>query len=85
MVSPWERVDESFICEFFGLDSIGDYEDDNIKVTCYPESYGMTFVKLKKKIKPPTLDWDTVFKERNELIAQYWNEGMSEIELLNWR
>ena len=35
----------------------------------------MTFVKLKKKIKPPTLDWDTVFKERNELIAQYWNEG----------
>ena len=51
------------ICEFFGLDTIGDYEDDNIKVTCYPESYGMTFVKLKKKIKPPTLDWDTVFKD----------------------
>ena len=70
----WPRVDEA-ICEFFGLDTIGDYEDDNIKVTCYPESYGMTFVKLKKKIKPPTLDWGTVFKERNELIAQYWNEG----------
>ena len=69
----WPRVDEA-ICEFFGLDAIGDYEDDNIKVTCYPESYGMTFVKLKKKIKPPTLDWGTVFKERNELIAQYWNE-----------
>ena len=74
----WPRVDEA-IREFFGLDTLEDYEDDNIKVECYPESYGMTFVTLKKFNKgikrPKTVDWTTTFQQRNELISQYWNEG----------
>jgi cephalosporin hydroxylase len=74
----WPRVDEA-IREFFGLTTLEDYEDDNIKVECYPESYGMTFVTLKKfnkGIKRPTsVDWETTFQQRNELISQYWNEG----------
>ena len=73
----WERVDEA-ICEFFGLDTLEDHEDDNIKVECYPESYGMTFVTLKKftkSIKRPTsVDWKSTFSDRNVLISQYWNE-----------
>ena len=71
------------VTDFFGLPKsvreLEDYEDDNIKVECYPESYGMTFVTLKKftkKVKNPTdVDWTSTFSERNVLISQYWNEG----------
>lgn len=71
----WARVDEAIV-QFFGLESLANYEDDNLKVVCYPESYGMTFVTVTDvdKIKSTVPDWNKVFQERNELMAQYWNK-----------
>ena len=47
------------------------YEDDNVILEHYPGSYGMTFVKVKspdsiEKFKS-NVDWEEVFKIRNEL------------------
>lgn len=72
----WARVDEAIV-QYFGLGSLEDYEDDNLKVVCYPESYGMTFITVNdvNKIESTVPNWSQVFQERNELIAQYWNEN----------
>ena len=47
------------------------YEDDNVILEHYPGSYGMSFVKVKspdsiEKFKN-NVDWEEVFKIRNEL------------------
>jgi hypothetical protein len=79
----WGRVEEG-IMEFFGIDSLT-YEDEFIKVENYPESYGMTFVTIKKrKDYTKSENWEEVFQNRNNLISMFWNEnniGEIEIEL----
>lgn len=72
----WERVD-SAIVDFFGLSELVDYSDKNIKVSCYPDSWGMTFVTISdvKKFKNKIKDWNDVFEKRNELISVYWNSN----------
>jgi hypothetical protein len=72
----WERVDAAII-EFFGLDELKSQKNKYIEVTCCPESYGMTFVKIKnkKKFKENIKDWNSVFKSRNKLISCYWNSN----------
>ena len=70
----WNRVDDA-IREFFGLEVLEDYEDDNLEVTCYPPSWGMTFVTLKTKNFESTVkDWNKVFNTRNDLISVFWNK-----------
>ncbi len=56
---------------FFGLRDMSDYEDDYIKVTTYPESYGMTFVKIKKQrnFRTNVGDWHKVFVDRDRIIS----------------
>ena len=71
----WNRVDEA-IRDFFGLETLEDYEDDNLKVSCYPDSWGMTFVTIKnKEFQNKVEDWNQVFNTRNDLISVFWNEG----------
>jgi len=71
----WNRVDEA-IKDFFGLETLEDYEDDNLKVSCYPDSWGMTFVTIKnKEFQNKVEDWNQVFNTRNDLISVFWNEG----------
>lgn len=70
----WNRVDEA-IKDFFGLDTLEDYEDDIIKVSCYPSSWGMTFVTIKSDtFENKVENWKQVFDTRNELISIFWNE-----------
>lgn len=72
----WGRVEEG-VKEFFGISSLN-YEDDFIKVENYPESWGMTFVKLKgKSFKPVGINWVDIFSNRNRLINLFWNETNS--------
>ena len=71
----WNRVDDA-IREFFGLEVLEDYEDDNLKVSCYPPSWGMTFVTLKtKNFKDTVKDWNEVFTTRNDLIQYSGTKG----------
>lgn len=58
----WERPEEA-IKDFFGLGELN-YEDKNIKVEHYPESWGMTFVELKNKEKNygNNVNWEDILK-----------------------
>lgn len=69
----WNRVDEA-ITDFFGLKTLEHYEDDDIKVSCYPDSWGMTFVTIKNKFENKVKDWNQVFNTRNDLISVFWNK-----------
>lgn len=82
----WERVDNA-IRDFFGLESLVDFVDDNIEVKCYPDSWGMTFITVNdvKNFNDSVEDWSQVFNIRNQLISTYWNEsnvGDKTIELI---
>jgi hypothetical protein len=70
----WDRVDDAIV-QFFGLDELKDQKNKYIEVTCYPESYGMTFIKIKKKkdFKKNVKNWKEVFESRNKLISCFWN------------
>jgi len=78
----WRRVDEA-ITEFFDLPMnimkcYGEYQTDDILLTHFPGSYGMTFVKVKKldaiqKFKD-NIDWKEVFDLRNELNDIHFNK-----------
>lgn len=70
----WPRVEEG-IKTFFNVNEMN-YEDDSIEVKTYPESWGMTFVKVKKKKDYISIfkDWEHIFERRNHLISLFWNE-----------
>lgn len=81
----WPRVEEA-IFTFFNVNSLN-YEDEFIKISNYPESWGMTIIEIKKKydysLNIP--NWGEIFDSRNKLISLFWNETNSrniEIELL---
>jgi hypothetical protein len=81
----WDRVEEG-IKDFFKIPQL-DYEDDFIKVTNFPESWGMTIVNLKQKKNYISLfeNWVEVLNKRNKLISLFWNEENSkhlDLELL---
>lgn len=71
----WDRVDVA-ITEFFNLKELKNQKNTNIEVTCYPESYGMTFIKIKKKVdfKKNVKNWKEVFEKRNKLLSFFWNK-----------
>lgn len=71
----WERADMG-LKNFFGIDSLN-YEDDHILVKHFPDSWGMTFVQVKKKkdYVSEFKDWDFVFEQRNLLTSIFWNGG----------
>lgn len=82
----WPRVEEG-IYNFFGINTLN-YEDEFITVKNYPESYGMTFVTIKKKKDYISLfnDWEYIFERRNKLLTNFFNEntkfgGELELEL----
>jgi hypothetical protein len=80
----WPRVEEG-IYNFFGIKTLN-YEDEFISVKNYPESYGMTFVTIKKKKDYVSLfkDWKHIFERRNKLLSNFFNENIKfggEIEL----
>lgn len=71
----WDRVEEG-VKSFFNINSLN-YEDDYIKVTNYPESWGMTIVNIKKKkdyISSFPSSWEEVISRRNHLISLFWDE-----------
>ena len=80
----WDRVEKG-IMEFFGINTLT-YEDEFIKVENYPDSWGMTFVTIKKhKDYLTTENWKEIFNRRNKLIGMFWNPdniGNLELELV---
>lgn len=71
----WDRVDVA-ITDFFDLKELKNQKNSNIEVTCHPESYGMTFIKIKKKVdfKENVKNWKEVFEKRNQLLSFFWNK-----------
>lgn len=71
----WGRVEEG-VKSFFNVDSLN-YEDDHIKMTNYPESWGLTIVEIKKKkdYVSEFSNWKEIIDRRNHLISLFWNEG----------
>ena len=71
----WDRVEEG-VKSFFNVDSLN-YEDEYIKMSNYPESWGMTIVEIKKKkdYMSEFPNWEEVIDKRNHLISIFWNEG----------
>lgn len=78
--TEWRRVDEA-ITEFFNLPKsvmeMDTYEDDDISLKHYPESYGMTFIQVKTldaiaRFKEG-IDWKEVFEIRNHLNDLHFN------------
>ena len=76
----WKRVDEA-ITDFFNLPTnvmeMDTYETEEISLSHYPGSYGMTFVQVKtldaiERFKEG-IDWDDVFKIRNHLNDLHFN------------
>ena len=61
----WGRPEEA-VLEFFEINSLFE-ENDYFKVNHYPESWGMTFVKLKNKNKVlgNNIDWELLEKFPN--------------------
>jgi len=70
----WDRVEEG-VKSFFNVDSLN-YEDEYIKMSNHPESWGMTIVEIKKKkdYVSEFPNWTEVFEKRNHLISLFWNE-----------
>lgn len=70
----WGRVEEG-VKSFFNVDSLN-YEDEHIKMTNYPESWGLTIVEIKKKKDyiSEFPNWKEVIDRRNCLINIFWNE-----------
>lgn len=67
----WPRPEEA-VKEFFNVQSLN-YEDENILIETNPNSNGMTFVKLKKKIDYKSrINWRSIFDERN-FLTSYFN------------
>jgi hypothetical protein len=71
----WGRVEEG-VKSFFNVDSLN-YEDEHIKMTNYPESWGLTIVEIKKKkdYVSEFSNWKEIIDRRNHLISLFWNEG----------
>lgn len=59
----WHGRPDDAIKEYFNIDLLN-FENDYIKVENYPESYGMTFIYLKKKDSGfgKNVDWEAVKK-----------------------
>ena len=70
----WPRVEEG-IKSFFNINEMN-FEDESIEVITYPESWGMTFVKIKEKKDYISMfkDWEHIFERRNHLISLFWNK-----------
>lgn len=69
----WDRPEEA-IKLFFDVESLN-FENDYFKIENYPNSWGMTFVKIKKEIKiNENINWVEIFSRRNYLISLFWNE-----------
>jgi len=80
----WPRVEEG-VKDFFGVSELN-YEDDFIKMSNYPESWGMTIVHIKKKKDyiSEYKDWEEILNRRNHLISLFWtekNKGNVKIDL----
>jgi hypothetical protein len=71
----WDRVEDG-IMSFFKTSSLNEKTD---VIDCYnfPESWGMTFVHLKKKIDFPdmTKNWNEIISRRNHLMSLFWNKN----------
>ena len=64
----YDRVEDA-IYAFFNINDLN-YEDEFIKSSHFTESYGMTFIKIKKQkdFKNNVKNWNDIFKERNYYI-----------------
>ncbi len=71
----WDRVEEG-VKSFFNVNSLN-YEDDFIRMSNYPDSWGMTIVEIKKKKDyiSEFVDWDRIIDRRNHLIGLFWNDN----------
>ena len=76
----WESVDKAII-EYFGLESLDDYSDEQIEINCYPPSWGMTFIKISnpQKFENKVKDWNKVFEDRNYIISSVSDEINSDV------
>ena len=71
----WDRVEEA-VKMFFGTDSLN-YENEFIKMSNYPDSWGMTIVEIKEKFDyiSQLKNWSEIIERRNRLINIFWNEN----------
>lgn len=74
---PWDRPDDA-VREFFNLSNLNE-ENEFVESKNYPDSHGMTFVKIKKMTNflDNVKDWSSVFSKRNHLISLFWNPSNS--------
>jgi len=81
----WESVDKAII-EYFGLESLQDYSDEQIEVKCYPPSWGMTFVQVSnpKKFKNKVSNWNKVFEDRNYIISSISDSINSDVTEIDY-
>jgi cephalosporin hydroxylase len=78
----WDRVEEG-VKSFFNIDSLN-YEDEHIKMSNHPLSWGMTIVEIKKKkdYVSEFPNWKEIIDRRNHLISLFWNkENKSEVKI----
>lgn len=70
----WPRVEDALF-EYFGVTSLN-YEDDFLEMKHYPEKWGITIVRIKKKknYAEQYKEWQSIFDGRNHLISLFWNE-----------
>ena len=95
----WATPDEA-VTDYFNLPSelckgplhesitTDEYEDDDIELKHYTESYGMTFVKVKtldaiERFKSG-IDWKDVFEQRNWLVDLHLNDKRSDCVGREW-
>ena len=76
----WERP-EAAVLEFFGLAELCDFENEDLAITCLPESNGMTFVRVREpsSFSNGVHDWETVLKRHREVLEHFSTE-----EELEW-
>jgi len=78
----WDRVEEG-IKSFFNVDTLN-YEDQYIKMSNHPESWGMTIVEIKKKKDyiSEFPNWKEIIDRRNFLISLFWaEENKSDVKI----
>jgi len=79
----WDRVEDA-IYEFFNINTLN-YKDEFIESIHFTESYGMTFIKIKKKkdFKSNIKNWKEIFDNRNYYMNYLFKNDNLQNKIIN--
>jgi predicted O-methyltransferase YrrM len=79
----WDRVEDA-IHEFFSINTLN-YKDEFIESLHFTESYGMTFIKIKKKkdFKSNIKNWKEIFDNRNYYMNYLFKNDNLQNKIIN--